>query len=194
MLFYKTASNPQLVDLLNNSDSNAFTEIYNRFWKKLLAIAYKHTKDRYLAEEIVQNIFISLWQRKSSLDIKNLDAYLATAIKFAVFKHIYKQNRRKEIIAQFDFREGSCDTEEQLNAKFINEYVNNLTEVLPEKCRMVFKYSRFDDMSVPEISIAMGIAEKTVEAHLTKGLKLMRVVLKNVGLGICFLQSFILNN
>lgn len=181
MSSYSDLSDQQLLSLLSIGDELAFSELYKRYWKRLLAIAYHHTKDKTLAEEIVQEIFISLWTRKSTLPIDSLEAYLGTAVKFAVFKFFYRQKRRSEIENETCAKDQSFLSEQQIEARFTQEYINGLVEQLPEKCRLVFKYSRISGLSIPEISREMNIAEKTVEAHLTKGLKMLRFNLKRAG-------------
>lgn len=174
-------SDQQLLSLLTTGDETAFAELYNRYWKKLLAIAYHHTKDKMLAEEIVQEIFINLWTRKNSPPIDSIEAYLATAVKFSVYKFFYRQKRHTEIENGTCGKDVSFLSEQQIEARFTQEYINGLVEKLPEKCRLVFKYSRNAGLSIPEISREMDIAEKTVEAHLTKGLKMLRFNLKRAG-------------
>ena len=178
----------ELLNLLAEGKEFAFTEIYNRYWKRLFALAYSYTKDKYAAEEIVQEVFFSLWNRKGTLKIETLSSYLATAIKFSVFKSVYTRNRQAQII------EGIAKTmmadlpEDLVHAKFLEEYVNGIVEQLPEKCRQVYKYSRQQGLSAQEIAAEMNIAEKTVEAHLTKALKVLRLNLKEIMLLIIFLK------
>lgn len=74
-------SDNELLDLLRSGDKSAFIEIYNRYWERLLAIAYNHTKDKSMAEEIVQQVFISLWDRRQMVAIESIGGYLATAVK-----------------------------------------------------------------------------------------------------------------
>lgn len=184
-----------LVAGLKIGDEVAFNAIYRRYWKKLLAIAYNQSKDKSVAEEIVQEVFIRLWFRRTFLEIESLEAYLATAVKFSVFKFFYKQKRREDVEGSFDTEgELSSISEDQIDARFTWEYINCLVEELPPKCRLVFKYSRVKGLSIPEISEEMGIAEKTVEAHLTKGLKTLRLKLRDFGL-FCFVNgTFIVNS
>jgi len=134
-----------------------------------------------LAEEIVQEIFVGLWTRRNKMPIESIDAYLATAVKFSVFKFFYRQRRRNQIENSNYNKDSSTLTEEQIEARFTQEYINGLVEQLPEKCKLVFKYSRNAGLSIPEISREMGIAEKTVESHLTKGLKMLRFNLRRAG-------------
>jgi RNA polymerase sigma-70 factor (ECF subfamily) len=75
--------------------------------------------------------------------------------------------------------ESSTLSEELIDARFTQDYINKLIEKLPEKCKLVFKFSRNAGLSISEISMELGISKKTVEGHLTKGLKALRLSLKN---------------
>lgn len=182
MLSSYLLTDDQLTELLQQGDKNAFTEIYNRYWKRLLAVAYNHTKDKAIAEEITQEVFISLWDRREVIHIKTLSNYLATAAKFAVFKQIQRQRRHREIeVSGYKHVPFTMD-ENAIDARFLQDYIDGIVNELPEKCRLVFKYSREAGLSIPEIAREMNIAEKTVESHLTKALKVLRVKLRQSGL------------
>ncbi len=182
MSLYTTYTDEQLLSLLKHSEEKAFTEIYNRYWDKLLAIAFNHTRNKSVAKDIVQNLFVGLWNRRDQLQVDSLEHYLATAIKFAVFKEYYrKQKREAGLIAKLTVSE-EVDIEEQVNAKFLEQYIYGIVEQLPPKCRLVFKYSRVRHLNIREIANEMGIAQKTVEAHLTKALKTIRQELRESGL------------
>lgn len=191
MKFYSSYLDSKLTTLLSRGDEAAFTEIYNRYSEKLLAIAYQYTKDKNFAEEVVQEVFSGLWERRSQLKIDMLSAYLATAIKFSVFRTVQRQRRRAEIV-ELNYKVNEADLlEETIHAKFLQEYINGIVEQLPEKCRLVYKYSRNKGLTNAEISEEMEIAEKTVEAHMTKALKALRNNLKELGVSIYLLLSFL---
>jgi RNA polymerase sigma-70 factor (family 1) len=179
MLLNKFDDNEILSSLLKGSE-DAFTVIYNRYWRRLIGLAYSYTKDKFVAEEIVQEVFLSLWQRKDKIQITSLSAYLATAVKFAVFKHLYSQKRRGEILNQIPLQSSLEWIEEKIDAKFLQEYINGIVEILPEKCRYVYLQSRTKGLTIPEIAQQMSISEKTAEAHLTKALKFIRINLKEM--------------
>lgn len=176
---YKSLTDLELLDLLKLGSEEAFSEIYNRYWKKLLAIAYGICRDKTIAQEIVQEIFTGLWSKHTDLNIKSLNSYLSTAARLSVFKLIYRQKRRMQIESEQCKEELSTLSEDQIEARFTQIYINELVETLPEKCKLVFKYSRNSGLSIPEISSELGISEKTVEGHLTKGLKILRLNLRN---------------
>lgn len=162
---------------LCEGNGKAFAQIYDRYWKKLLAIAYHHCRDKVIAEEIVQEVFISLWNRRKALCIDNVNAYLATAVRLSVFKQYLRQKRRAEITEQTADRAITSWDEEKIYTRFLQQQINGIVEMLPGQCRLVFKLSRVEGMPIPEVAREMGIAEKTAEAHLTKALKVLRLKL-----------------
>lgn len=185
-------SDSQLIDSLKQGNEAAIAEIYTRYWQKLLAIAYNHLKDKALAEEVVQEVLIKLWDRRAQLQIQSLPDYLATAVKYSVFRALHRQKRKEEITQQvFRINDQYEFDEERIYARFLQNYINGEVEKLPEKCQLVFKYSRQQGMSILQIAQKLNIAEKTVETHLTKALKFIRGSLRNAGLFLLTLLLFI---
>ncbi|MGZ3874634.1 MAG: RNA polymerase sigma factor [Mucilaginibacter sp.] len=174
-------SDQELMTLLQEGDHAAFTEIYKRYWEKMLMIAWNHTRDRCLAEDIVHEVFISLWKEKNNLQIANVGGFLATKTKFVVFRNYRKEQRRNKLAEMnLKYTDISLD-EEKLDALFLQEYINGIVETLPEKCRLVFSYSRQLGMKNAEIASQMNISEKGVEANLTRALKIIRNSMETTG-------------
>lgn len=164
----------ELLKRLRSGDRDAFTEIYNRYWERLLATGYYYTHDKQTAEDIVHDVMISLWTRKEELTIASLPAYLGTAVKFAVFKSIARNKKRRDLLAGRGEPEPFSDIEEKLDARFLQEYLQCIVEQLPEKARMVFTYSRVAELTPPEIAEKMGLSPKAVEYHITRALRTIR--------------------
>ena len=188
MALYSTHSDEQLLIMLRNDNDEAFVEIYNRYWDKLLAIGYNHARNKETAEEIVQDVFMSLWNRRHETEIDRLAAYLATAVKFAVFKTLARENRRKALLAGQPADVPTSPDEAIIEAKFLKEYLDGVVAGLPEKCRLVFTYSREHQLSTKEIADTLQLSHKTVESHLTKALKTIRYYLGNYRFFNFFLQ------
>jgi len=181
MLNYNLYTDDELTSLLKEDDQAAFTEIYERYWKKMLLIAWNHSNDKTVSKDIVHEVFISLWERRNVVEVLNLAAFLATSIKFSIYKHYQRENRRAELARQnYEFNELTCD-EEKLDALFLQEYINGIVEEMPERCRLVFRYSREMGLKNNEIASRINITEKGVEANLTRALKIIRAELKNYG-------------
>ena len=192
MRIYTSYTNDELLEFLANSDELAFTEIYDRFWKKLFAIAYNRVKEYELAEDIVHDAFASLWTNRSKAKIESLENYLATATKYMVLAKIKKKERER--IYNNSYHQApvvELSIENSLHFKRILEVVNLEIEKLPEKCRLIFKYSRDEGMPVKQIAHELSISPKTVENQLNKALKQLKLATKFFIHFLVFLLLFI---
>ena len=86
----------ELLRLLKQDHASAFQELYNRYWHKLYYLAHKRLKSATAAEEIVQNVFVTLWHKRKKLDIGELSPYLAASTRYAVYRHLVSEKRRAE--------------------------------------------------------------------------------------------------
>jgi RNA polymerase sigma-70 factor (ECF subfamily) len=176
---YKLYDDKLLLDLLSESDELAFTEIYNRFWNKLFAIAYNRLKEIEVAEDIVHDVFASLWANREKSEIQSLDNYLATAAKYMVLGKIKKKEQERiynNNAQQTPVFELTVET--SLHCKRILEILKTETEKLPEKCRLIFNYSRNEGMAVKQIAKELRLSPKTVENQLNKALKQLKLAAK----------------
>lgn len=180
-----TYDNETLLRLLAEDNQKAFTELYNRFWQKLFAIAYNRLKNREAAEDVVHDVFAGLWANRQKVDITLLENYLATATRYMVLAQIKKEIlHRRFIESKEETPVISFDASNALHFKNILEQVKIAANELPEKCRLVFKYSREEGLPVKEIARIMHIAPKTVENQLTKALKHLKLATKNFLLSV----------
>ncbi|MEC5146503.1 sigma-70 family RNA polymerase sigma factor [Chitinophaga sp. 212800010-3] len=170
-----------LLQRLYQADEAAFTEIFRRYWEKLYAIAYNRLRIRTAAEDVVQEVLASLWQRRNELNIQHLPGYLATATRYAVFRQISRLLPDQPIEATDAVLQPAEDPAmDLLDYYSLQQRLNQAIDGLPEKCRLVFLYSRRDQLSNKEIAATLQLSEKTVEAHLTKALKHLRLRLRDV--------------
>lgn len=179
-----------LLERLKRDDEVSFAHIYQHYWKSMLLVAWNHTKDKGLAEDIVHEVFMQLWEKRKDQDIGSIAGYLTTAVKFSVFKYYRKEQRRKELAQENNlFAITSIDDEAKIQHLFLEEYVKGIVEQMPEKCRLVFTLSRFEGMKNPEIAAILQISEKGVEANLTRALKTLKKHMKRDGiLLLCLAQ------
>jgi len=174
---YDLLTDGELTDLLKSNDKTAFTEIYNRYWKRLFGIAANKIKDLDEAEEIVQDIFVSLWRRREDLSaIISLSSYLAISVKYRVIKTLEKQNNAQKYADYYEYAMSITDnsTEEWMEFEELKTQLSQFVAELPAKCQLVFRMSRESGFPQKRIAEELGISEKTVEAHLGKALKILR--------------------
>lgn len=169
-----------LLARLAADDKQAFAEIYHQYWELLLGMAYNRLKDLQAAEDIVHDVLASLWHNRHTQEIHALKSYLATAVKYSILK----QTRKAALRQHYQQREVhqhlyvvSPDTS-SLDNKRIIEMLQKEINTLPEKCRLIFRYSREEGMSVRQIAVEMQISSKTVENQLNKALNKLRLTLK----------------
>ncbi|MDE1192984.1 MAG: RNA polymerase sigma-70 factor [Arachidicoccus sp.] len=188
MDLYKNYSDEQLVTLLNISDEESFTEIYNRYWDKLYIVAANKLKDCYLAEEIIQDLFLDIWKRRATLKIPNkLGLYLAAALKYKIINANQDTFRKKNILNEINNNKlNHYSLESQLSFEELEDKLDKLVANLPEKCRLIYKLSREEGLSHKKIASHLQISEKTVESHLTRAFKLIRSKIR-----IFFISFFI---
>ena len=142
MRLYKDYTDEQLLELLKDKNSDAFAEMYNRHWEKLIETGYYFTRDKQAVEEIVNDIFIRLWKRPEGFQIRSLEDYLSVAVKFGVFKSLDKAKRRKMLLKSYTMPVYTYEEEEQMEARFMAIYLNEVIESLPEKSKAIFSYFR----------------------------------------------------
>ncbi len=138
---FEKLSDERLSLLLFNGDNGAFEEIFNRYWSKLYAAAYKRVKHREAAEEIVQDLFTLLWSKRKSVQIHtSLAAYLYTSVRYMVFNHLQKEmvrgNYKDSVQVGNIFYDNS--TEETVLLNDLNSNIEKDINHLPPKCRSVF--------------------------------------------------------
>ena len=177
---YQSYDNNMLLSLLCENDESAFTEIYSRFWKKLFAIAYNRLKEIQSAEDIVHDVFASLWANRQKSGIESLDNYLAAATKYMVLAKIKRKERERVYNASHRVLVVEVPIETSLHYKRILELAKEEVEKLPERCRLIFKCSRNEGMPVKQIAQELHISPKTVENQLNKALKQLKLATKSL--------------
>jgi len=169
----------ELTQLLRKGNESAFTYIYNLYWDKLYYIAHRLLKDSNAAEEIVQEVFLTLWKKKETLTIESINPYLGAMTRYAVYKYLAKQKVFKVKEDQVARINASAVSEIDVDNKILLEIITELSNKLPEKCRLVFQYNKLQDKSLAEVAEQLGMSQKTAEAHLTKALRAIRSSMSN---------------
>lgn len=169
-----------LLLLIEQKDTNAFTEFYLDHFKKLILVSDKYVRSIPVAEEIVQNIFLKIWEDKQVLDeIDSIKAYLYRSTTNASINHLNRERNLEKhhlkIAEKLTLEE--IDSMDEQNEMIVLLYKE--IELLPDKCKEVFKLSRFEGMKYKAIAAQLNIAEKTVENHMGHALKVLRFRILN---------------
>ena len=170
-------SDSELIVMWKGGDDRAFEMLYRRYAVQLLALALNKTSDREIAEEIIQDAFLSLFLKKQTADsIKNLSAFLYTTVKNKVIDHY----RRKKSVKQFQdenqylLTDTDNSTVQTIEFRELKAHIAVRVDGLPKKCKNVFVLSRDHHMTNKQIAMQLEISENTVEQHMRKAIRLLR--------------------
>lgn len=157
-------------------DHQWFRAVYDRHWRQVYAYCLHHTGSETVAEEILQEIFMSIWERRHTLDTnKPLEAYLIASAKYKVLDYFRAQAIRKKHLQSLNpIPDWDTTTEETLAARELSEQVDLLVSAMPPQSQLVYQMSRKQGMTNRQIADTLVISEKTVEYHLTRALALLR--------------------
>ena len=160
-----------LLTLLSKSEQWAFEAIYHRYWPSLLNTAFKRLNDRQQSEDVVQNVFLRLWNKKESLSVDNLPAYLNMAVRYEVLKLLSRSRSGRHFHSILEEVMVDADTADQkiLSAE-LAELVFAFIRTLPEKRRSILILHLQNNRSTKEIAHILGISQKTVQNQLRTAL------------------------
>ncbi len=177
---YELLADDVLLRLLKNNDEQAFEAIFERYWRKIFISAFKKTRSKQVAEDLSQNLFAALWDRRNSSQIEHLHKYLSTGIKNAVINYV-NHEFVKQNFTQQPFPESmvKSSADHQVILKDLQNKLNQALSQLSPKTQEIFKLSRFEKYTVKEIAGEFAISEKAVEYHITLCNKQLRIYLKD---------------
>lgn len=180
MAAHSTLLDNELVDLLKSGDQNAYTQIYDRYQGLLFVYACKITKDEDEAEDIVQEVFFYLWDKRRTIFFKtSLSAYLYSAVRYKYFNLLdHKKVRANYAGSLQEFMEkGDVQADHVIREKELTRLIEKEISLLPAKMREIFELSRKEHLSHKEIAEKLNLSEKTVKNQINNALKELRVKL-----------------
>lgn len=162
-------------------DKKQFEQLFKSHFNYLCNFAKQYVNDADTAQDICQKVFIALWEKRDNLDSSpSVKSYLFTAVKNRCLNYIRDNKKYRSKVLDLDC--GDFDLVEKEEDLFgeneLKSKIGAALNTLPEKCRMVFEMSRFQNMKYREIAEELNISQKTVEAHMSKAMKMLREALK----------------
>lgn len=165
------------LNALADDDHQAFTRLYHRFWPLVYNEAYRKLQCNDDAENITQDVFVSLWEGRKNLQIQNLEAYLFITTKHKTLNFISK--KRPQLIAEYDQELlASSSPLANLLYKEASQKLDRVILALPPQQRNVFSLRYIKDMPTDEIATELGLSVKTVRNHLGKALIAIKSLIK----------------
>jgi RNA polymerase sigma-70 factor (ECF subfamily) len=179
-------NNPEIniAKQINEGNIEAFKSLYDTFYTCLLLYANSIINDIELSKDILQDIFLKLWEKRKEFTIKySLKSYLYTAVRNSCMDHLKHRKVEKKYVDHSlvelkdkelaFFSELFIHPEEDDFEKYLNE-INAVIEKLPEQCRKIFKLSRFEGMKNNEVARHLNLSVRTIDTQLYRALKTLQ--------------------
>ena len=182
-------------------DAGYFEKIYKKYFNVLQTYARRIVLKSEVAEDIVQEVFLECWDRRTSIDLSDsLKPYLYTLTRRKSIDWLRKSENKNVLFSDFEFQVdqlyfetlSSLSSDNQIDALEIERVINRSIGLLPLKCKEVFLLSREDGLKNREISEKLNLNIKTVEKHITNALKEIRLNLTKSGVLGLLLSFFII--
>lgn len=182
----------ELWEAVKRSDEQAFTTLFHRYSSRIYSNAYSYVRDKEVCEEIVHDIFITIWLNREQLQVHSFQAYLTSASRYRVYKYItaakifpvqYKENMEDHAYAEQNNGYTNIAYQE------LEQKVDFYLRTLPKRCREILLMSRRQQLSNHEIAKELRISKRTVENQITQALKHLRISLKDITLFLIIMEG-----
>jgi RNA polymerase sigma-70 factor (ECF subfamily) len=182
----------ELVERLQKGDVEAFDLIYEKYSGKLYAFGLKYLRSPGETEELVQTVFLKVWENYKNLKKKSsFKSFLFTIAYNDICKLFRKRNYLQKFISDtlYQNSQSSSETEDRIDYKFVLERVQRIVEKLPEKQKTIFLKSRQEGKSTKEIAEEVGLSPGTVDNYISESLKFIRSRLRSENLSVLLFFS-----
>ncbi len=179
---YGQESERQLFERVRQNDQKAYEQVFRTYYPMLCNYALRLVKNQETAEEIVQDLFCTIWEKRQQIQLSSsLKSYLFGATHNNCLRYLkhqkVRQNYQVETLAQF--KEGEPVQDEEFLTFELQQKIAEGINRLPAQCRKIFQLSRYEGLKYKEIAQKAGISVKTVEAQMSKALRILREELKD---------------
>jgi len=179
-------NNEFFLSLLEKGEKCAFETLFRLYYSKLVNIAKGYLVYHQEAESIVQNVFLKLWENKGTLkEVANINNYLYTMTKNSCLDQLKHEKVKKNYLdssyrikSEIQYQFLNDEAASRLLEKELESKIILSIELLPDKCKSIFKKSRFEGLKHSEIAAQMGISQRTVDSHIASALKHMKLHLR----------------
>jgi RNA polymerase sigma-70 factor (family 1) len=182
-----------LIDRLKKGEEIAYQMLFKEYYKVLTIFAAKYLKDLEASKELVQELFVHIYEKRGNLDINSsLKSYLFRSVHNRCINSINAQKIRNRYAENYnnisDIRINTL--EQEVNVSELENALHTAINKLPPKCQVIFKLNRFEGLTNNEIAEKLTLSKRTVETQISKALKILRVKLEPFMIASSVLYAF----
>lgn len=169
-----------IIERFREGDTLACEKIFHEYYKSLVIYAGTMLKNRDDAEDVVQQVYVNIWEKRERLEIHtSLKAFLYRAVYHTTLNKLKQQSVREQYAGEIRSSAVLIQVDDRLQQKELQHKLDEAINELPEQCARIFKMSRYDQLKYQQIADALDLSVKTVENQMGKALKLLREKLKD---------------
>jgi RNA polymerase sigma-70 factor (ECF subfamily) len=167
---------PALLRQVAEGDEEAFRQLFNAYQRRIYSYAYKVTASREATEDIIQDVFLEIWNMRHRLtEVENFNAYLHRAAHNKVYRNLQRVAKEELVLRHLKTQGAFADEAgKPLLSKEVAQFIQSLVNKLTPRQREVFLLSREEGLKYEEIAERMGVGFETVKSHLADALKFLR--------------------
>lgn len=182
-----------LLQKIAEGDEDSFAQIYGAYHESLSLFVLKFVKSKELSNDIIQEVFIRIWEHRSELpEIDSFKAYLFTIARNLTLNFLKKASRQNAVIAEIarNYKPVACIGEDRLLSNQYKQFIEEVLQSLPPQTRTVFRLCREEEKSYDEVAACLGISRNAVKKHIVRSHKFFKEQLldhPDLQFGILFL-------
>ncbi|WP_236636796.1 RNA polymerase sigma-70 factor [Sinomicrobium soli] len=192
MLPKKSYTNELLFANFRDGSQKAFRVLFDQYWETMFRKANSILRNREVAQDVVQEIWINLWHQRTQLEITNFEAYIFRSVRYGCYKYL-KNNKfnttQLQIIDSLSLTRP--DIENRHNLEWTEKEINRSLNELSPRCQEIFRLSKMEGATNEEIAFKLGISKRSVENQVSLALKTVRQHLTTLHITSLFLYFFL---
>ena len=190
----------ELIDLIKKGNHKAFELVFKSYYSRLCTYAFHYTQQLEIAEDLVKDTFVLLWEKQESIEIKSsLSGYLFRSVHNACINYLQREKKKHFNLSIEEIQALELKIKQPLSPDYsighllASETENQIEieiEKLPDQCREIFKLSRFEGLSHKKIAEKLHISENTVKTQIFRALKKLReAIFSSAFIFFCFFSK-----
>lgn len=168
-------TNQLLLAHFKDGNQKAFRTLFDRYWEDMFCKANSILRNRDVAQDVVQEIWIHLWNQREKLEVSHFEAYIFSSVSYGCYKYLRDNKFNPSQLKVIDTLQlSNAEVENQHDLEATQKVIEQSLEELSPRCQQIFTLSRIEDVPNEEIALQLGISKRSVENQVSLALKVIR--------------------